>query len=119
VQIARHLGQNRRSPNAHLGFQHSGPLPLCESSRPVSWYLRLTVRDRPGILAHAAQAIAQQGISIDSVIQEPHMPKEKLSFVITLEPVRESVVQKAVAAINQFEFMIEPVLLLPMVSAAG
>jgi homoserine dehydrogenase len=119
VQIARHLGQNRRSPNAHLGFQHSGPLPLCESSRPVSWYLRLTVRDRPGILAHAAQAIAQQGISIDSVIQEPHMPKEKLSFVITLEPVRESVVQKAVAAINQLEFMIEPVLLLPMVSAAG
>jgi len=43
------------------------------------------------------------------------MAKEKLSFVITLEPIGESVVQRAVRAINQFEFMLEPVLVLPVV----
>jgi homoserine dehydrogenase len=116
VQIARNLSRGQRAPNAHLGFQHAGELPLCESSRPMSWYLRLTVKDRPGILAQAAQAIALEGINIDSVIQEPHMAKEKLSFVITLEPVAEAVVKRAVKAINEFEFMIEPVLLLPVVS---
>jgi homoserine dehydrogenase len=75
--------------------------------------------DRPGILARVAEAIAHQEINIDSVIQEPHMAKERLSFVITLEPVTESVVKQAVAAINKFDFMLEPVLLLPIVSSPG
>lgn len=119
VQIARHLEQGQHAPNAQLGFQHRGPLPLCESSRPVPWYLRLTVKDRPGILAQAAQAIAREGINIDSVIQEPYKAKEKLPFVITLEPVREGVVHRAVRAINEMEWMIEPVLVMPMISAAG
>jgi homoserine dehydrogenase len=82
----------------------------------VSWFLRLTVNDQPGILARTAEAIAHQGINIDSVIQEPHMPKDRLSFVITLEPTLEATVQRAVEAINRFEFMQAPVLLLPMIS---
>ena len=40
VQIARNLGHGQRAPNAHLGFQHVGELPLCESTKPGSWYLR-------------------------------------------------------------------------------
>jgi predicted regulator of amino acid metabolism with ACT domain len=79
--------------------------------------VRLTVRDRPGILARTAEAIAHEGINIDSVIQEPHMPKDGLSFVITLEPIPETTVQRAVQVINSFEFMKEPVLLLPMISS--
>jgi homoserine dehydrogenase len=85
--------------------------------QPMSWFLRLSVNDRPGILARTAEAIAREGINIDSVIQEPHMPKDRLSFVITLEPTTEETVRRAVAAINQFEFMREPVLLLPMISS--
>jgi len=46
------------------------------------------------------------------------MPKDGLSFVITLEPIPETVVQRAVQVINGFEFMKEPVLLLPMISSA-
>ena len=45
------------------------------------------------------------------------MPKDGLSFVITLEPIPETTVQRAVQAINGFEFMKEPVLLLPMISS--
>jgi homoserine dehydrogenase len=83
----------------------------------MSWFLRLTVRDCPGILARTAEAIAREGINIDSVIQEPHMPKHKLSFVVTLEPTLEETVQRAIKSINSFEFMREPVLLLPMISS--
>ena len=72
--------------------------------------------DRPGILARTAEAIAREGINIDSVIQEPNMPKDRLSFVITLEPTLEATVQRAVQAINHFEFMKAPVLLMPMIS---
>jgi homoserine dehydrogenase len=119
VQIARGIGLSLNSPNAHLGFQAHTPLPLRESSRPRNWYLRLTFRDRPGILAQTAQAIAQEGINIEAVVQGLHVVKDKVSFAIMLEPVCESQAQKAVATLNQFDFMHEPVLILPMVSAAG
>ena len=46
-----------------------------------------------------AEAIAHEGINIDSVIQEPNMAKDRLSFVITLEPTLETTVQRAVEAI--------------------
>jgi acetolactate synthase small subunit len=82
----------------------------------VSWFLRLTVNDQPGILARTAEAIAREGINIDSVVQEPHMPKDRLSFVITLEPTLETTVQRAVETINRFDFMKAPVLLMPMIS---
>jgi hypothetical protein len=40
------------------------------------------------------------------------MPKDRLSFVITVEPVSEPTIRRAVDAINSFGFMVEPVLLL-------
>jgi hypothetical protein len=46
------------------------------------------------------------------------MAKDRLSFVITLEPTPETTVQRAVEAINRFEFMRAPVLLMPMISSA-
>lgn len=116
VQIAKHLARGQRVSNGLPGFYKPDQVGLAERQRPVSWYLRLTVRDHPGILARVAEAIAYQGINIDSVIQEPHMAKERLSFVITLEPVGERVVKRAVEAINRFEFMLKPVLVLPIIS---
>jgi len=117
VQIAKHLARGQSVPNGLPGFHKPEKLALEQRTQPVSWYLRLTVRDHPGILARVADAIARENINIDSVIQEPHMPKERLSFVITLEPVGERVVRRAVDAINKFEFMLEPVLVLPIVSS--
>ncbi len=119
VEIARHLARGQRSSNGLPGFHHPKKLPVVERAHPVSWYLRLTVRDHPGILARVAEAIAREGINIDSVIQEPHMAKERLSFVITLEPVSEGVVRRSVQAINGFDFMLEPVLLLPATPSAA
>jgi homoserine dehydrogenase len=119
VQIARHLALGQKVPNGLPGFHLAEKLSLAERAQPVSWYLRLTVRDHPGILARVAEVIAREHINIDSVIQEPHMPKERLSFVITLEPVSENVVRRAVHAINEFDFMLEPVLVLPITSSAG
>ena len=116
VQIARQIARGQTAASSLAGFHNAEPLPVVSRPQPLSWYLRLTVHDKPGILARTAEAIAREGINIDSVIQEPHMPKDRLSFVITLEPTRESIVLAAVKAINTFEFMREPALLLPMIS---
>lgn len=114
IHIAKHIGRGQPVPNALCGFHKCEKLKLDDRPHPLSWYLRLTVNDRPGILARVAEALAAQHINIDSVIQEPHMPKERLSFVVTLEPVTEQVVRKAVDAINRSDFLLEPVFVAPI-----
>jgi homoserine dehydrogenase len=116
LQIARQIAHGQAARSALLGSGKAERLPVLPRPQPVSWFMRLTVHDKPGILARTAEAIANEGINIDSVIQEPHMPKDNLSFVITLEPTGERTVLGAVKTINAFEFMKEPVLLLPMIS---
>jgi homoserine dehydrogenase len=116
LQIARQIAHGQTTSSLLAGFNHEKPLRPLSRPHPVSWFLRLTVTDQPGILARTAEAIAREGINIDSVVQEPHMPKDRLSFVITLEPTLEITVQRAVETINRFDFMKAPVLLMPMIS---
>jgi homoserine dehydrogenase len=116
LQIARQIAHGQAARSALLGSGKAERLPVLPRPQPVSWFMRLTVHDKPGILARTAEAIASEGINIDSVIQEPHMPKDNLSFVITLEPTGERTVLNAVKTINAFEFMKDSVLLLPMIS---
>ena len=116
LQIARQIARGQSTSSLLAGFDDAEQLRPLSRPHPVSWFLRLTVNDQPGILARTAEAIAREGINIDSVVQEPHMPKDRLSFVITLEPTLETTVQRAVEAINRFEFMKAPVLLMPMIS---
>ena len=117
VEIAKQIARGHTASSTLAGFQSGEAIRLSTRTQPMSWFLRLAVHDKPGILARVAEAIAREGINIDSVIQEPHMPKERLTFVITLEPTTEATAQRAVTAINKFEFMREPVLLLPMISS--
>jgi homoserine dehydrogenase len=117
LQIARQIAHGQATSSLLAGFNQGEPLRPLSRPLPVSWFLRLTVNDQPGILARTAEAIAREGINIDSVIQEPHMAKDRLSFVITLEPTLETTAQRAIEAINRFEFMKAPVLLMPMISS--
>jgi homoserine dehydrogenase len=112
IEIARDLAAGRMSAKKVSGFLDSRDLEISENPRPVSWYLRLTVKDQRGIVARVAEVIARHDINIDSLEQEPHLPKDRVSFVITVEPVSEPTIRAAVDVINAFEFMIEPILLL-------
>ena len=78
------------------------------------YYVRFVVRDRPGILAFIAAALARQAINLDAVLQEPGYPKDALPFVITVEACEESALLKALAEIGAADFNVEPPLALPM-----
>jgi homoserine dehydrogenase len=112
IEIARDLSAGQIRAKKVSGFLDSHNLEISGNPRPVSWYLRLTVKDQRGIVARVAEIIARHDINIDSLEQEPHLPKDRVSFVITVEPVSEPTIRRAVEAINSFEFMVEPVLLL-------
>lgn len=112
IEIARDFAAGQMNAKNVSGFLNSRALALSERPRPASWYLRLTVHDQRGIVARVAEVIAREAINIDSLEQEPHLPKDRVSFVITVEPVSEPVVRRAIDVINAFDFMVEPVLLL-------
>src|SRR5689334_17528874 len=62
LQIARQIARGQTATSLLAGFNGDQLLRPAPPSTPVSWFLRLTVADRPGILARTAEAIAHEGI---------------------------------------------------------
>ncbi len=78
------------------------------------FYLRLVVRDQPGIIASLASIFSSHAINIDAVLQEPGGTKDRLPFVITLEACPTSAMSAAVAEIATLPFHVTPPLCLPV-----
>ncbi|NBO20279.1 MAG: homoserine dehydrogenase, partial [Proteobacteria bacterium] len=66
-----------------------------------SYYLRLTVIDRPGVLAEVTGIFRQEGISLRSFLQHSHAPGETVNLVLTTHETNEPSMLRALAAIGQ------------------
>ncbi len=86
--------------------------PLGE--RTGSFYLRFDVIDRPGVLATIAGRLADQGVSIESMIQRGRAPGEPVAIVIITHDAREDAVAAALAAIEREKAVFEPPCLIRM-----
>ena len=84
---------------------------------PRPYYLRFAIRDRPGIVATIAAALARQSINLEAMLQDPGHPKDRLVFVITVEPCEEAALTAALSDIGQADWHTEPPLALPMLVA--
>jgi homoserine dehydrogenase len=112
IEIARDLVQGHLRARSAVGFVDSPELKICENPRPVRWYLGLNVKDQRGVVARVAEVIARYDIHLQTLGQEPRVSKEELSFGITVEPVSDPLVCRAVDEINALDFITRPVLLL-------
>ncbi len=113
VQIARSIvaGGSSMTP---FGYEDWHPSRIATpDDNVVATYLRLIVRDRPGILGRVCAILGRHRINIDSVLQEPDCKKERLPFVMTLEPTKEKHVTRALKEIARLPFLADPPLLLP------
>jgi homoserine dehydrogenase len=79
-------------------------------------YLRLVVRDQPGIIASLASIFSVHAINIDAVLQEPGGSKDRLPFVITLEACPTASMAAALAEIRLLPFHVTPPLCLPVLA---
>ncbi len=115
VEIGRALlaGGSSTTPLGYTEWHPARMAPPGEDE--VGAYLRLVVRDHPGILARVCTILARHKINIDSVLQEPGHSKRHLPFVMTLEPTREKFVARAVKEIARLSFLAEPPLTMPFV----
>jgi homoserine dehydrogenase len=113
VQVARSLamGASRSTP---FGYESWHPSKIAApDENVVPTYLRLVVRDRPGILGRVCTILGRHRINIDSVLQEPGCAKRHLPFVMTLEATQERRVAGALREIARLPFLAEPPLMLP------
>lgn len=80
------------------------------------YYLRFTVRDRPGIVAAIASAMAAHGINIDALLQKPGFDKDALPFVVTLEKCTFEQLDAAMRDIRKLDFLVHEPLTMPILS---
>jgi homoserine dehydrogenase len=76
------------------------------------YYVRLTVRDQPGVLARVASVLARQTVSIASVIQTPAERRGAASLVLTTHESDEHAMRTALGALTRLRSVLGPPLLL-------
>jgi homoserine dehydrogenase len=79
-------------------------------------YVRIVIKDRPGVLAALASTFSRHGINIESVLQEPGFEKKWLPFVMTLDACGERELRAAVEEIAALENVVEKPLALPVLA---
>jgi homoserine dehydrogenase len=91
----------------HLAFQpgsisNSTDVPILPMAEVVtSYYLRLRVEDKPGVLADITRILADQDISIDAMMQrEPDEGEEQTDIIMLTHLTREKNVDAAIARIE-------------------
>lgn len=115
VAVVSDLHAIARSGRALAGSTQQVDIPDEVSGEfTVPHYVRLVVKDRPGIIAEVASIFARQHISIDAVLQTPGYPPDGLPFVITVESCSSAVLNRALAEIAQLDFHVQPPLCLPI-----
>ncbi len=88
----------------HLAFQPdrlaaTAILPMEEVT--TSYYLRMRVVDRPGVLADITRILADRSISIDAMIQrEPEEGEEQVDIIMLTHRTQEKNVNAAIGAIE-------------------
>ncbi|BAO29312.1 homoserine dehydrogenase [Sulfuritalea hydrogenivorans] len=102
----------------HLAFQPGAVedtpiLPLSEVE--TSYYLRLRVEDKPGVLADITRILADQQISIDAMIQrEPAEGESQTDIIMLTHITREKNVDAAIARIEALPVVKKQVIRLRM-----
>jgi homoserine dehydrogenase len=115
VDVARVLTADPTNRVPHLAFQptHLNDLPILPIEETICpFYVRLSVRDEVGVLAHITRTLADQNVSLESVIQKDGVEGEPVALILLTHSVREKDVLAALSQIEQQSFVVgNPVIL--------
>ncbi len=72
-----------------------------------SYYLRLGVTDKSGVLAEVTRIFKEHNISLRTFLQHSHAPNENVQLVLTTHETQETSMLKAIAAISKLDSVCE------------
>ncbi len=105
VDVARMLTADPEHRVPHLAFQpdrlsDAPVLPMGEVE--TSYYLRLRVEDKAGVLADITRIFADQGISIEALVQkEPQEGERQVDIILLTHVTREKKIDAAISRIEE------------------
>ncbi len=105
VDVVRTMTADRDNRVPHLAFHPSSlsDLPMLPMDEvKTAYYLRMQAADNPGVLADVTRILAQEGISIDSIIQKG-TKKQLVPIIILTDQVQEKHMNAAITAIEALE----------------
>ncbi len=73
-----------------------------------SYYVRLRVIDRPGVIADVTAVLRDNAVSMESIIQRGRDPEEPVDVVMTTHETTERAMQQVLAAIDGLDAVVEP-----------
>ncbi|MCE5387267.1 MAG: homoserine dehydrogenase [Acidithiobacillus sp.] len=113
VDVARTMTADPSHRVPHLAFQADAlePLPLLSVSEiQCAYYLRIQAENRPGVLAQVATLLAEQGISIEALVQKEIPGAASVPIVLLLQQCREGDLDVALQRIQALPVVAEPIL---------
>jgi homoserine dehydrogenase len=82
------------------------PAPM--AARRGGYYVRLMVRDLPGVFADIAAALRDERVSMEAVLQRARAPGESVPVVMTIHDTEEAAMMRAVDRIGAIGTVVEP-----------
>ena len=95
------LRGNIKYPFGIPDIKRHNPIPYNEKNSSNSLYLRLEVKDKPGVLSQITKLLANNKISIERVIQIPDHKKKSASIVIITHKATESRSQNLINSLKK------------------
>jgi len=111
MELAREIRRGSAGRVAPLGY-----LPEALQPRPLvplgelegRLYLVFTAEDRPGVLGQIATILGENGVSLESVIQQRAGSGRGVPVVVLTHPAREGAVRSALAEIDRMPEVLAP-----------
>ncbi len=112
VDVALNLkfGSHRRIPAFRIGPQYRHILPMDEIE--TRYYLRLQVKDKPGVIAAVSKILGDKEISISSFVQREGQSENNVSLLILTHLAKEKKIKEAIAGIEKLKAVCDKVKLL-------
>ncbi len=104
INVARHQ-QQVNAPTCPLHYQPSGKEVQAMDQTSTAFYIRLLVKDIPGVLGRIATTFGGCGVSLSSVIQKGET--EPVSLVFVTHKTRELALRQAVKDILHMDELVE------------
>ncbi len=112
MDLVRAISADNQNDVPHLAFvaDNLSDAPVLTKDEMCSgWYLRLSVKDEPGVLADTTRILSDNGINIDAILQHDDHNPNSVPVVILTQPVLEAKMDAAVAAIEALSANVSPV----------